>query len=169
MFDASSAAMRCQAMPPWMFIHVTLWERPFVELAKVLALVRSGEFDPDSSRSGRWKRSAAAVIADVPVLCECCELSLKSGRIFLCACSRWVHVSDKCSQYCEHCQADYCIHCAIFGTHVCLSIPVALEDADEGDLSSEDDSDCEHAMMAVAEVEEILMADHAKDSFLEDS
>ena len=140
---------------------------PLLDLAKVLSHIRAGDFDPDSSRSGRWRRASAEVFAAVPADCACCEAPLAVGRIFKCECQSWIHAAPACSQSCVVCGADICVHCVLFDAHSCVQEPIAVADADEDDLSSEDDSDGENAMMAVAEAEGLLMHDEAKVAFLE--
>ena len=100
-------------------------------------------------------------------MCACCDASLSEGKFVLCSCANWVHASDLCSRSCDSCLADFCVHCSAFDAHVCSLVPKALEDVDEAEISSEGDSDCEHAMMAVAAAEDLLIKDQARASFVE--
>ena len=114
---------------------------PLLELAKLLAEIRSGEFDPDSSRSGRW-----TVFPDVltELRCGACPKSLAGARVFLCDCGNWSHCDTLCSIIRSRCSADFCTVCESLKTHKCTKETVVAQALLADDDQSEDDSDLEN-------------------------
>ena len=53
---------------------------PLLELGRLLEKVREGEFMPDSSRSGRWRRSVPQDPNKTKVVCKVCAVS----RVYVC-------------------------------------------------------------------------------------
>ena len=135
---------------------------PLRELAKLLRVIRTGGFDPDSTRSGRWIHQPVEG-REAPRLESCmpCGQDLGSRPCFRCECGAWSHCGEPCSIVCEGCGDDMCGTCEESHDHACYA---PLRD-DEDESSDDDDDDVE---MALEEEEaETQREETSKPEFLE--
>ena len=72
---------------------------PLLELARLLEKVRLGEFMPDSSRSGRWRRKTTLPSGALPKTCRACEEVLTDDSAFHCDCGNIVLTLASASLY----------------------------------------------------------------------
>ena len=113
---------------------------PLRELAKLPRVIRLGQFDPDSTRSGRWIHQAAEGKDKVELaICLPCGEDLGLRLCFRCECGTWQHCGDPCSITCDECGDDMCGMCESSHDHECHA---PLLDEDE-DVSDDDDDDVE--------------------------
>ena len=126
---------------------------PMRELGEVVLMVRDGSFDPDASRSGRWKLPPVALTQDFEdPICASCSNPLIGKESFQCACGAWFHSGKPCSKQCESCLEEMCGWCDASLVHCC-----ADQDDDSSESSdSSDDSDCEGAAMAAEDAEDAI-------------
>ena len=128
---------------------------PLLELGRLLEKIRNGEFFPDSSRSGRWKRPVPLPKEDEEFLCKCCAKSLKGTKNFQCECGNTVHdmvnMIDGCTVTCPWCLFQFCGKCYDAGAHACKS----ESESSQASSSSEDDSDGEMVQMAIEDEETV--------------
>ena len=141
---------------------------PLLALGRLLTKIRLGQFDPDSSRSGRWS-VFSSVAPDAPgTRCCVCEVSLTGTAAFLCDCGLVAHSGDKCHILCSRCDAEFCPLCDSFKIHKCTKAtaiaPLILAEDDVPVSDSDDDSDLEHARMTAEEAqdEEQKAEDHLR-------
>ena len=130
---------------------------PLLEVGLLFMKIRAKLFDPDSSRSGRWRRAAAPLLPSQSGCCAVCRFRLNpNDPVFQCACGNWVHIDGNCGVRCVICSMDICKSCAASSPHVC---PTAddLSDAEDDDQSSS--SDGEQADMVAREAEGCLDAE----------
>ena len=135
---------------------------PLRQVALLFTKVRAKLFDPDSSRSGRWRKAAAPMMRTESNRCCSCEQVLQpNDSVFRCSCGGWVHLEGLCGAKCWHCNADICSGCDAGSLHVC-KLWDDISDADGEELSSS--SDGEQAAMVAEEAEAALEAD-SRDMF----
>jgi hypothetical protein len=133
---------------------------PLLELGRLLEKIRTGEFAPDSSRSGRWRKVPTVVPNRREDKCKACDKPLENDAIFECPCSNLVHDSGFCVVVCAGCGEKMCELCCAVGAHTC---ELSDESSDSSGSSSEDDSDGEKVTMALEEEErEEAVAESAK-------
>ena len=132
---------------------------PLRQLGLLLAQIRSGEFQPDSSRSGRWKKEAAKTITVAKSTCPACQEDLEQGPAFKCPCELVVHDTEKCTHTCVGCGHKLCGLCQAMGTHICELLD---DSSSDGSSSSEDDSDGEQVCMALEDEELVVQASESK-------
>ena len=134
---------------------------PMRELGNVVLWVRSGVFLPDASRSGRWRapEEMRQNHPDEP-LCPKCGKPLSSAEYFRCACGNGFHSGAPCSIQCDFCGEEMCGTCDESGVHCCEAPDDEI--VSDGDDSSSDDSDCEHAAMAAEDADEAIAAEEAE-------
>ena len=140
---------------------------PLRELAKLLRVIRQGQFDPDCSRSGRWHQEASAAdSAGQLELCGQCGEDLGARPCFRCECGTWLHCNGPCAARCEECGEDFCGTCEASHDHEC-NAPLA-DDLAEGDGFDESDADSDDVEMAIEEEEkEMQREETSKPEFLE--
>ena len=134
---------------------------PLRNLAILLSKVRCGLFDPDATRSGRWRLgpSVSAGSAEADPICPPCGEPLSSGSCFRCGCGNWVHSAPPCSQDCGWCGIEFCTACCAMESHKCQE-PEDFVDSDDslaGNLS-DDDSDGDRAAMLDEEADAVDQA-----------
>ena len=136
---------------------------PLRELALTIRAVRRGDFDPDASRSGRWRKLPASCSSLGDERCQSCAVPLSVGRVFKCKCGLWSHLSTNCSSSCLVCELDICKTCTAASSHKCAKGAYHSSDSEDDDAESEleDDSDGEHALMAADDAEAAFEADEA--------
>ena len=116
---------------------------PLRELAMLFRVIRAGQFDPDSTRSGRWIQQAVEGDKEVELdLCGPCGQDLGQRACFRCECGLWLHCGSPCSISCTECGDDMCGACEASHDHECHA-PL-LED--QPDDSDDDDDDVEMAL-----------------------
>ena len=129
---------------------------PLLELGRLMEKIRNGEFHPDSSRSGRWKRPVPTQEEVANEICKNCEKSLKGAKLFQCECGNTVHekvgLVDGCTVTCPWCLEDFCGLCYTLGLHACQ---ISEAESSDSSSSSEDDSDGEKVQMALEDEEAI--------------
>lgn len=129
---------------------------PMQELGKIMRMVRDGSFDPDASRSGRWKLPPVAEVQDhEDPTCETCANPLIGQDSFQCACGSWFHSGTPCSAQCIVCLEEMCGWCDLSLSHCCADKTAAEASSDEEEDES-DDSDCEGAAMAAEDAEDTI-------------
>ena len=134
---------------------------PLLEVGLLFTKIRAKLFDPDSSRSGRWRKAAAPASSNVAGICVVCDERLRpNDQIFQCTCGGWVHLDGICAWKCWKCGMDICRPCDATSKHICSAED--LSDGDGVDWSSS--SDGEQAVMLAEEAEETLEAE-SRDMF----
>ena len=131
---------------------------PLYKVGLLFEKIRAKLFDPDASRSGRWRRAAAPVPSDTSgaYACDLCRVALRpNDPVFRCDCGRWAHIAVECATRCESCLSDICKICAV-EAHVCRTADDLSEGMDDDPSSS---SDGEQAAMVAEEAEATLEAD----------
>jgi hypothetical protein len=127
---------------------------PLLELGRIMEKVRNGEFFPDSSRSGRWKRPVPVEKDFEDMRCRHCDKTLKRAEAFLCECGNLVHDDigfvDGCRTTCPWCLELMCGLCYGLGYHVCK---ISDNESSEAQSSTDDDSDGERVQMAIEDEE----------------
>ena len=126
---------------------------PLMQLEKVLRLVREGAFDPDETRSGRWRkvsdlqavpwrsssaRSSAGLQVGIDTCVVCGEgVDLFMERLTCTYCKSDCHALAPCCVECEACGLPVCRLCESRGLHACqvgvVTPPCEVDsDDDEG-------------------------------------
>ena len=138
---------------------------PLDRLERTLELVRTNKFDPDATRSGRWKTGATSStkpagvnselrlgLSEVSfggggvgevVRCATCKKTLSDGITIVekCeGCNSWVHAEPPCLGKCTACFQWYCAACRQGWTHSCIGFEAA-ESSDEMEERSSSTSD----------------------------
>ena len=140
---------------------------PLRELAKLLRIIRQGQFDPDSTRSGRWlPQEGPSAKPTLLEFCRPCGFDLGERPCFRCECGLWQHCGSPCSPQCELCGEDFCGECEASHDHECEA-PLADDLVpEEAILESEADSD-DVAMALEQEETELQKEETAKAEFLQ--
>ena len=130
---------------------------PLLEVGLLFTKIRARLFDPDSSRSGRWRKAAAPLRTTESDCCKVCDQKLRANDpIFRCTCGGWVHLEGACAWKCWKCSMDICRLCDAESAHLCRGED-DLSDADAVDHSSS--SDGEQAEMLAEEADLTLEAE----------
>ena len=131
---------------------------PLLEVGRLFTKIRAKLFDPDSSRSGRWRRAAAPILPDEFNGCAVCHIALcPNDPVFKCTCGGWTHFEGICAAKCWKCDTDICRLCDAGHLHECPTNEDREDGVDEIDPSSS--SDGEQADMVAQEAEKTLEAD----------
>ena len=127
---------------------------PLLEVGRLFTKIRAKLFDPDASRSGRWRKAAAPILASDFGGCEVCHIDLlPNDPIFRCTCGGWIHFDGLCAAKCFKCNMDICRVCDANFLHECPDHD-ELDGLDLEDRSSS--SDGEQADMVAQEAEATL-------------
>ena len=131
---------------------------PLLEVGRLFTKIRAKLFDPDASRSGRWRKAASPMLAADYGGCEVCRATLQpNDPIFKCSCGGWIHLEGPCAARCLKCNMDICRVCDEENFHECPDNN-DLDDLDLSDPSSS--SDGEQADMVAQEAEATLEGEH---------
>ena len=149
-----------------MFTPGILWP-PLYWLARLLTKVRKGDFDPDSSRSGRW---TSFPTEEHSLVCCFCPKPLAGSRVFFRDSGNWAHCAPPCCSTCASCSAEFCAVCDSLASHKCTKAagvaPLLLAEDSLDDFDSDDDSDLEVARMNLEETQEVEQAEEDQLLFL---
>ncbi len=135
---------------------------PLNRLGVLLEHVRRGEFNTESTRSGRWttwatgKSHEASGSSPTEVICTSCLTAIEEidGKpASICVCGEKVHTRAPCTRTCPGCERVWCAKCFKYDEVVCESCKAegrgAVREEDHGEESDSDTDNDESASLPV--------------------